>query len=228
MKPPMIPDTAEDSFELPLFPLNQVLYPGMFLPLHIFEERYQKMIGACLENKTPFGVMLIKEGQEVGGTAVPVRVGTTARILDTQPMEAGRMNILTRGEQRFELLDILEGSPYLVGRVRTLPDDVGGAGQSAVDATRSAFTTFLGSLAMLADDESGDMHAPDDPTELSYAIASKISASIKLPVEILQGWLECESSQARLATLLPTLNSLNEALEQELLARRPPNKLDLN
>ena len=85
------PVAPDDLIELPLFPLNVVLFPGMSLPLHIFEERYKAMIGACSEHDTPFGVLLIKEGQEVGDPAEPFQVGTTARITEVQQLEDGRM-----------------------------------------------------------------------------------------------------------------------------------------
>ena len=75
----------DDLSELALFPLNLVLFPGMRLPLHIFEERYKAMIGACIEAEEPFGVLLIKEGQESGEPVEPVQVGTTARITCSSP-----------------------------------------------------------------------------------------------------------------------------------------------
>ncbi|MCI0849057.1 MAG: LON peptidase substrate-binding domain-containing protein, partial [Chloroflexi bacterium] len=85
---------------LPLFPLNLVLFPGMDLPLHIFEQRYRDMIGECLDKDAPFGVVLIKEGVEVGDPADPERIGTSTRILSSEILDQGRMNILTRGERR--------------------------------------------------------------------------------------------------------------------------------
>ena len=94
----------DDLIELPLFPLNVVLFPGMQLPLHIFEERYKAMIGDCLEREEPFGILLIKEGPEVGGPAEPFLVGTSARILRADHLEEGRMNILTRGDRRFQVV----------------------------------------------------------------------------------------------------------------------------
>src|SRR5712691_4193081 len=112
---------------LPLFPLDQVvLYPGMSLPLRIFEPRYKVMIGACQVTDQLFGVLLIRSGSEVGAPAEPERVGCTARMLRIDRLPDGRMTILTIGEQRFRLQGparvMAEG--YLVGDVRLLPDQV--------------------------------------------------------------------------------------------------------
>src|SRR6266851_1687322 len=116
---------TESERVLPLFPLEQVvLFPGMSLPLRIFEERYKVMIGACQVTDQLFGVLLIKSGSEVGAPAQPERVGCTARMLRIDRLPDGRMTILTIGEQRFRLQGparvMSEG--YLVGDVRQLPD----------------------------------------------------------------------------------------------------------
>ena len=66
--------------ELPLFPLNTVLFPGATLPLHIFEDRYKEMISQCIEEHRPFGVLLIRKGREAGDLAEPFEIGTTAHI----------------------------------------------------------------------------------------------------------------------------------------------------
>src|SRR5215510_2241307 len=105
---------------LPLFPLEQVvLFPGMPLPLRIFEERYKVMIGACQVTDQLFGVVLIRSGKEVGAPAEPERVGCTARMHRVERMPDGQMFILTMGEQRFRLINparvMAEG--YLVGDV---------------------------------------------------------------------------------------------------------------
>ena len=93
--------TASDRV-LPLFPLDQVvLYPGMSLPLRIFEERYKVMIGACQVTDRLFGVLLIRAGREVGAPATPERVGCTARMQRIERLPDGQMLILTVGEQRF-------------------------------------------------------------------------------------------------------------------------------
>src|SRR5947209_3822819 len=110
---------------LPLFPLEQVvLFPGMSLPLRIFEERYKVMIGACQVTDQIFGVVLIRSGLEVGAPAEPERVGCTARMVRIDRMPDGRMNILTVGEQRFRLMGPARLMPegYLVGDVELLSE----------------------------------------------------------------------------------------------------------
>ena len=107
--------------ELPLFPLHVVLFPGMMLPLHIFEERYKQMISRCLTEQTPFGVVLIKSGAEVGEPAAPYAVGTTAHILEHERHADGCMDLIALGRQRFRLQRILVHEPYLVGDVEFYP-----------------------------------------------------------------------------------------------------------
>ena len=109
------------AMEMPLFPLNVVLFPGMALPLHIFEPRYREMINRCLDESLAFGVVLIKEGPEVGGDALPHRVGTAARIVKVDRQSDGRMNIQVVGTRRFRIEELNHDRPYLSGRVRHFP-----------------------------------------------------------------------------------------------------------
>jgi uncharacterized protein len=109
-------------FELPLFPLNTVLFPGMPLNLHIFEGRYKKMIRSCLETERPFGVTLIRSGQEAfGPPAETHEIGCTARIIDVEHLDEGRMNIVVRGEARFRIVSIKQDKPYLLALVEDFP-----------------------------------------------------------------------------------------------------------
>jgi Lon protease-like protein len=99
---------------LPLFPLDIVLFPGMQLKLHIFEERYKLMINSCIEANAPFGVVLIREGREASDpVARPYAVGCTAAISDVQRLPLGRMNITAVGQRRFEIKGIDRNMPYL-------------------------------------------------------------------------------------------------------------------
>jgi Lon protease-like protein len=211
------PAHSESLSELPLFPLNLVLFPGMPLPLHIFEERYKAMIGSCLDQNASFGVVLIKEGQEVGLPAEPFRVGTTARIVKVETLEEGRMNILTTGERRFELVDITQQLPHLAGLVRYLPEEVGGDLATVLPEVRQGYTTFLRHLGSLAGGWSSQIRLPEDPIRLSYAVASNLD----LPRDIRQKLLETATARERLEQSIPLLKRANEILQEELVKRNP-------
>ena len=103
---------------LPLFPLNVVLFPGMRLKLHIFEERYKLMINQCIDADEAFGVVLIKVGREaLGPMAVPHSVGCEAQIQEVQRLPLGRMNISVIGIKPFRIKRIERSKPYLIGEV---------------------------------------------------------------------------------------------------------------
>jgi Lon protease-like protein len=114
-------DEALETVELPLFPLNTVLFPGQMLPLHIFEDRYRLMIRRCLAEDLPFGVVFIRSGKEVGAEAEPHSVGTVARIIESTHLPNGTMNIITVGLERFRIRRLIHDQPYLRGEVETLP-----------------------------------------------------------------------------------------------------------
>lgn len=105
---------------LPLFPLNTVLFPGMRLKLHIFEERYKLMINNCIDANQPFGVVLIKRGREaLGPMAAPRAVGCQAAIQEVQRLPLGRMNITAIGLKPFRIISIENSQPFLLGDVET-------------------------------------------------------------------------------------------------------------
>src|SRR5438045_824148 len=110
-------------FELALFPLNTVLFPGQKLPLHIFEQRYRQMIGRCLDERLPFGIVLIAEGNEVGGSATAHPVGMMVEITDVNRLADGRMNLVVEGKERFQIQEILQQQPYMTARIQLWPDE---------------------------------------------------------------------------------------------------------
>ena len=133
--------------ELPLFPLNTVLCPGIALPLHVFEDRYRAMVRHCLESSSPFGVVLIRQGREVGTGAISFTgIGTIAEIRDAGAYDDGRYDLLVVGTKRFEIRRVLSGRrPYLIAEVEVLAEDVGDgevAHRLAMTATRR-FVTYL-------------------------------------------------------------------------------------
>ncbi len=133
--------------ELPLFPLNTVLCPGIALPLHVFEDRYRAMVRHCLETTSPFGVVLIRQGREVGVGAISFNgIGTIAEIRDAGSYDDGRYDLLVVGTRRFEIRTVLSAKrPYLVADVDLLEEtvvDEAAAHRLAMTATRR-FVTYL-------------------------------------------------------------------------------------
>jgi Lon protease-like protein len=164
------------SNALPLLPLKTVLFPGMPLPLHIFEERHQAMFDACLSQNKPIGVVLIASGHEVGGPAAPYPVGTTARIVRWERLPDRRIKVLTVGERRFRVVEEIESTqPYLIAAVEYWDEEALEPDQLPVliDSIAQTFAEYLTLIVLLAD-QALPMHQfqlPDDPSTLSYHIA---------------------------------------------------------
>ena len=145
------------TVDLPLFPLRSVLCPGVALPLHIFEDRYRLMVGRCLERGEPFGVVLVREGHEVGPLSGRIAdVGTTAIIRRAGRYPDGRLDILTVGERRFRLESLdTRSEPYLVGHV-TLLDEPSGPDPAVHEQARRVGRRFLRYLELLQPAADGD------------------------------------------------------------------------
>ena len=213
---------GDDLIDLPLFPLNNVvLFPGMTLPLHIFEERYKAMIGACSEHDAPFGVLLIKEGQEVGDPAHPFQIGTTARITEVQQLEDGRMNITTVGERRFEVVEIIQQVPHLVGIIQYLEEKATEVSNVLVEEVRKEFSQFLRHQATIAGGWNSQIDVTASPTQLFSDVISSLSANVELPGELRQKMLESPTNQQRLEQLLPVLSRGNQIMREHVEKNNP-------
>lgn len=219
----------DDLAELPLFPLNDVvLFPGMKLPLHIFEERYKEMIGRCSQEDIPFGVLLIKEGQEVGDPAEPVAVGTTARIAEVQSLAEGRMNIVTQGERRFRVVEIIQQVPYLVGLVQYFEDQPGDIADVLVQQIRKEFVDFLTHQATLAGGWNRSVNVAEDPRQLFTDVMAGLAASLNLPRELRQKLLESSTTQQQLELLLPVLSRSVQLMQEQVEKNNPFKGARLN
>jgi len=156
-----------------LFPLNTVLFPGMPLPLHIFEERYKLMIGRCIEEERPFGVVLIQSGPEVGGTAVPHPVGTTALIAAVKQLDDGRMNLIAVGQERFRIVEVIRYEPYLVARVETLQDaEPDREAEALAPEVHDVLASYLRDLFLILEQPEEELQIPSDPGRLSLVAAA--------------------------------------------------------
>jgi Lon protease-like protein len=178
---------SDQWIDLPLFPLNTVLFPGMILPLRIFEERYKLMVQHCLDEERPFGVLLIREGKEVGGPAVPHPVGTSALIASVTRADGGRMNIITIGLERFRLRTLRRDRPYLVGDAEPFPltgEDTEQA-RVLVEPVRALLRLYLQLLEQAQGHSIEIDDVPTDPRTLALLVA----ITLQLPLAQKQGLL---------------------------------------
>ena len=187
---------------LPLFPLGAVLYPGMLLPLHIFEERYRQLVRDLLARPEPrrFGVIAIRKGRETGidGVHSLYEIGCTATLRRVDELDDGRFDLVTVGTQRFRLLAIDQTLPYLQGEIELLAEDAvdQAAAVPFVRALQSAFRTYLDALTERGGATVRIEDLPSDPVLLSFVVAATMV--IDLPER--QGLLD-EPDTVRLAGL---------------------------
>lgn len=174
------------SETLPLFPLGTVLYPGLLLPLNIFEERYRQLVRDLLDGPEPrrFGVIAIRKGRETGvdGISALYEIGCTATLREVAEQEDGRFHLVTVGTQRFRLVSLDDSQPYLQAEVELLDEEVGdeaGAGLAA-QAVRRGFRGYVEALASRESAEVAVPELPDEPLVLSYLVAA--SMILDLPV----------------------------------------------
>ena len=200
--------------ELPLFPLQTVLFPGMRLPLHIFEERYKLMIGTCMVTDQTFGVSLIRSGTEVGGPAEVYRLGTTARILQIDRLEEGRMNLVAVGVDRFRIIERYDDQPYARGRVELLPDRARPVAEGLPARVTALYRRFLLGQG-LSEERLGALRLPDDPLALSYLVAATLRADVRQRQKL----LETDSAATRLRLELALLEWLTGGPAQANVGR---------
>ncbi|MGQ9487788.1 MAG: LON peptidase substrate-binding domain-containing protein [Armatimonadota bacterium] len=201
----------EPLVTLPLFPLHAVLFPGMPLPLHVFEERYRQMMQMVLEQDRQFGVVLIREGKEVGGPAIPYRWGTVARITALQNRSDGTMNLWTVGEQRFRIVQIIQHEPFMVAKVMLLPDVCDGCEQRVLPIVSRA-TDKLEQYVRLLFSPEGSKHFVVELPNNPRVLANTIGAILQVPLIHKQKLLEIDDVVQRLEAGLVLLGQEIERL----------------
>ena len=179
---------------MPLFPLGMVLYPGVVLPLHIFEHRYRRLVRDLLDiedGSRLFGVVAIKAGREVGAhdsTALHA-VGCTAELRYAEAYEDGRFDIIAAGITRFRLVQVDGGEP-LRAEVEMLPDDISEPSISLAQRVARQFSAYrLALLAAQGVREAADEEAPvlpEDPGELAYLVAAAMILDLTDKQKILE------------------------------------------
>jgi Lon protease-like protein len=193
------------SILLPLFPLDLVLFPGSPLPLHIFEPRYREMITECLKRKKPFGVVRAKEE----GIA---ETGCTAEIVSVlKQYDDGRMDIVTQGRERFEVVQISQERAFLQAEVLYLPSEAGRA-TSEEQAQAVALHAEVMKLAGSRPVDSSEIQEQ----QLSFHLA----ASLPLDLDFKQILLEMRSEQERVHAIIDFLGALLPNLRRTVHVRQ--------
>jgi uncharacterized protein len=161
--------------ELPLFPLQTVLYPGLPIPLHVFEDRYRQMFKRILDTERRFGVVAIVKGREVeaGATYHPIGCGLS----------------------RFRIDGVTQAAPYIVAEVSELPETTGEAAEQRTLKAGRLFTTYVATLLRMAGREAEPIDIPDDPVAASYLVA----AGLQVDLADKQRLLTIPSASERLA-----------------------------
>jgi len=201
--------------ELPLFPLNTVLFPYAQLQLHVFEDRHRDMVRHCTQYDQPFGVVLIRSGKEVGGEADPYMVGTAVRIVSVHTFDDGKMDVRVHGERRFRVRRLDEPRPYMVGWVEPVVEmeieDTPRA-EALVMRSREYVQAYIENYFARFDVKVAKIKLPTDPTALSFVVANF------LQIENLekQRLLETTDTLERLTDMIPIL-------EQHMVEAKSPD-----
>ena len=190
----ILTQTEPENFELPIFPLGSVLFPGGTLALKIFEQRYMDMAKNCLKRAKPFGIALIREGDEVGAPAAPHPVGTSALIDDWEMPNLGVLQVKVNGGARFRIISsTVSPSGLIIGTV------------SAIDADSPTSSAELTACADFLKKILTQINMIDGVTESQFSDASWVSFRITelLPFggAVKQKMLELTDAKIRLDIL---------------------------
>jgi Lon protease-like protein len=171
-----------------------VLFPGGRLPLRIFENRYMEMAKACLKDGSPFGVCLIREGREVGDPAMPVDVGTLARIVSWDMQQLGVLHVVARGERRFRILARrVQADGLARAQVEILPEE----NDAAVPPACSTSTKLMERVI----EQHPELVERPHRLDSCAWVSARLAELLPLPLEAKQALLELGDARARLERL---------------------------
>jgi len=196
------------STSLPMFPLNAVIFPGVSVPLTVFEDRYRALVHHLLRVEDPtqrlFGSVGIREGYEVGehGSQSLFRVGCRVQLTDVESHPDGTFSIVAVGLDRIQLERLDTTGTFPVGQVVDRPESGASVDPDLVERAREVFTAYRSTLAEIrADPYIGDL--PQDPSYLSWTLA----ACAPLPLHERQALLEAEDAEDRLRMVTDLLRT---------------------
>jgi Lon protease-like protein len=181
--------------EIPLFPLNTVLFPGGLLPLRVFEQRYLEMAKACLRDSTPFGVCLIREGAEVGTPATHEDIGCLAHVTQWDMQQLGLLQLVAQGGRRFRVL---------ARRVRSdglILADIERLAEEADAPIAQKFGACRQLLERIVAEHGERLFARPFLLESSAWVGARLAEVLPLPAATRQKLLEIDDGQQRLEIL---------------------------
>lgn len=193
---------------LPLFPLGTVLFPGLLLPLHIFEERYRRLVehlvGLPEGQPRRFGVVAIREGWEVGAAGVKAlhTVGCTAELREVEAYPDGRFDLVSHGVQRFHLGPVDDSLPYLTGTVELIEESDGEGADLLAPGVGRLFRCYRDTLLEVRGQSGAE---PPQPPSDSHVLSYLVAAAMVLDLEDKQRLLACADTAARLREELTLL-----------------------
>src|SRR5262245_15990652 len=198
--------------EIHLFPLpNLVLFPNIIVPLHIFEERYKLMINSCIDNNQAFGLVLLRGGAEEESEDTIHRVGVTARIVEVERLDEGRMNVLCEGETRFRIFRLTQQTPFWKGAVDFFEDREQHVPESLYEQVVDLYRSVAELSAKLGGSEQPELALPESGADLSFMV----SYVLDLDSEEKQKLLEMNSTPERLRMLVAHLTETLRKLEAQ-------------
>ena len=190
-----------------MFPLNTVLFPGVTVPLHVFEDRYRALVHRLLRIEDPadrlFGSVAIREGYEVGerGGQSVHRIGCVLQLTDVEQHEDGTFDIVAVGRSRLRLEGMDASGPFLSGTIDVIDEDDDDIDPELAEAARDTFEDYRETLSVIHGHEVLEGTLPQDPTYLSWSLA----ATCLLTLPDRQSLLEAESASIRLGMLITFL-----------------------
>ena len=209
--------------EIPLFPLpNLVLFPQVAVPLHIFEERYKLLINRCIDQADVFGLVLLNEEAEQENEENILRVGVTARVVQVDRLDEGRLNILCAGESRFRILEFTGSAPYWTADVEFFddePETEEGLGD-AYEQVSKLYRRATELTSQLKEMEVPEVDLPDSPVALSYMVSYVLDLGAPRKQEL----LETTSTLYRLRSLIDDLETAVTQLQGQIARKSLAHK----
>ena len=190
--------------QLPLFPLNTVLFPGMPLPLHIFEERYRRLLRVRAGEETVFGIILINPAQSTSSSVSMHEIGTAARLVSRRSMPDGRADIVVSGTKRFQVLGENWSAGHCIADIRYLEDQLGDANnvEKMLETAKRQFARYVEGITRVTGREFSGVKLSLDPNEAAYDLTTRLP----LHTWERQTILELDSTEERLVRLARLIN----------------------